>query len=92
MALRLIVPLLAAVALAVPAHADENNFIPDLQARGVPILSWPESLISQGYMICAQLRGGESPDTAARQFGLMNAYGPQIVDVTRHDLCPDTLH
>lgn len=83
-----------ALILALPqatAHADENSYIPDLQAAGVPILSWSSNLISQGYIVCAQLRGGESPATAANQFGIMNAFGTQIVSVTQHDLCPDTI-
>ncbi|TVS88780.1 DUF732 domain-containing protein [Mycobacterium helveticum] len=83
----------ATITAAPPAHADESNFIPDLQARGVPIIGFnaPQVMTGRGYTICAQLRNGESPETAAGEFGLY-FWGPTLVEVAQQDLCPDTLH
>lgn len=38
------------------------------------------------------MRNGMSPEVAAQQFGMLNRWGPAIVDAAQHDLCPDTLH
>ncbi|EFG77112.1 hypothetical protein HMPREF0591_2980 [Mycobacterium parascrofulaceum ATCC BAA-614] len=82
----------AATVVAAPAHADENSYLADLQARGVPFLI-PAKAVSDGYRVCSEIRAGESPQTAAQTFGIYyNALGPTIVDIAQHDLCPDTLH
>jgi hypothetical protein len=78
----------AAVGIA-PAHADENSYLADMQGHGVPFLIPAKA---DGYRVCGEIRGGESPQTAAGTFGIYyNALGPTIVDIAQHDLCPDTL-
>lgn len=82
----------ASVIAAPAAHADEQSYLADLQAHGVPFLV-PAQAVSNGYRVCGEIRGGESPATAAQTFGIYyNALGPTIVDIAQHDLCPDTLH
>lgn len=87
--------IIAAVTVtsAAPAHADEVDFIRDLQARGVPIIgiNAPQVMIGRGWTICAQLRNGESTQTAAKEFGAY-FWGQTLADVAQQDLCPDTLH
>ncbi|GAA4289696.1 DUF732 domain-containing protein [Mycobacterium paraffinicum] len=74
-----------------PAYADENSYLADLQAHGVPFLI-PAKAVSDGYRVCSEIRAGESPQTAAQTFGIYyNALGPTIVDIAQHDLCRDTL-
>lgn len=86
------------IAGAPVAHADGQSFISDLQGRGVPYLMLggvargDAGAIDYGYKICGQLRNGEPPDVAARQFIYLGQWGPQIVDSAQHNLCPDTLH
>jgi hypothetical protein len=77
----------AAVGIA-PAHADENSYLADLQAHGVPVMI-PASAVSDGYRVCGQIRAGMSPVTAAQTFGLYyNVVGPQIVDIAQHQTVP----
>ncbi|OCB41882.1 hypothetical protein A5677_00475 [Mycobacterium malmoense] len=81
-----------ALQLAARAHADENSYLDDLRARGIPFLI-PAQAVSDGYRVCRDLREGQSPQLVAQTFGLYyNLVGPQIVDIAQHDLCPDTLH
>jgi hypothetical protein len=82
----------AAAGGVAPAHADESSYLADLAARGIPVLI-PSQAISDGFRVCGEIRGGESPQTAAGTFGIYyNAVGPQIVDIAQRNLCPDTLH
>lgn len=77
---------------APPAHADEGSYLADLGAAGVPVSDRGKA-VSSGYTVCSQLRAGESPETAASQFGwFYNAWGATIVATAQRDLCPDTLH
>lgn len=73
------------------AHADDQAFIADLNAHGVPTINSPANMVGGGYQVCSMLRNGMSRDMAAQQFGMLNGWGPQIVDAAQHDLCPDTL-
>ena len=82
----------APIVTASPAHADDNSFVADLQAQGVPMVQGPDKAIAGGYMVCSALRNGVAPDKAATVFGLMNGRGSQIVAAAQHDLCPETLH
>lgn len=89
-----IAPVIVAVGVVVaaPAGADDQAFIADLNARGVPQLIPPAREIGGGYQVCGMMRNGMSPEVAAQQFGMLNQWGPTIVDAAQHDLCPDTLH
>lgn len=92
--IRRLLAVLSAAALvgAAPAHADEGGYLAALQAAGVPVVI-QATAISTGYTVCGQIRGGESPATAAQQWGIYSAaWGPAIVDAAQHNLCPDTLH
>lgn len=73
------------------AHADEGAYLAELQAHGIPFLM-PAKAVSDGYRVCAEIRAGESPATAAQTFGIYyNVVGGQIVDIAQRNLCPDTL-
>lgn len=93
-----LVILLVAVALmaagmwlAQKAHADESSYLADLAGHNIPVMI-PASAVSDGYRVCREIREGESPGTAAQTFGpYFNVVGSTIVDIARHDLCPDTL-
>jgi hypothetical protein len=98
-----IIPAIAAcctaalIAIASPALADDQTYLADLQAAGVPTtliggISRPGAPLDTGYQICAKLRAGEPPEVAATQFSWLNQWGPAIVGAAQHDLCPDTLH
>lgn len=92
--LPLVLAIITAVTItaAAPAHADEVDFIHDLQARGVPIIgvNAPQVMIGRGWTIRAQLGNGESTQTAAKEFGAY-FWGQTLADVAQQDLCPDTL-
>jgi hypothetical protein len=79
-----------AIATAVPAHADEQGYISDLRAHGVPVIPGLEqSWIGQGYMLCNQLRSGVSRANVAQS--VTQADPVVFMDVLQHQLCPDTL-
>lgn len=72
--------------LATPASADEQGYLDDIYAHGVPAL--PNRALNTGYMVCSQLHGGATPEQAASRVGFM---GGQLVAAAQHQLCPDTL-
>lgn len=89
--------MLAAVATAIalaapPAHADEQGYLADLQARGVPVLSvagvsGEERITNIGYAVCAQLLQGAKPEDIAGRMGALSAFGPDIVAAAQQQLC-----
>jgi hypothetical protein len=93
-AARIIAPLVvlaAAAAFAMPAHADDQSFLNDLRASGMPVMYEPY-YVGLGYKICAQIQAGMSTQDAASQLGIEGQiWGPQIVSAAQHDLCPKTL-
>jgi len=83
--------LVAAAAFATPAHADDQSFLNDLRASGMPVMYEPY-YVGLGYKICAQIQAGMSTQDAASQLGIEGQiWGPQIVSAAQHDLCPKTL-
>jgi hypothetical protein len=86
-----LVPLVAAVAFAIPAHADEQGFIDYLNSHGVPT-TFRSATLGDGYKICAQIGAGMSPDDAINQsFGFQRLWSPAVVYAAQHELCPNTL-
>jgi hypothetical protein len=86
-----LVLLAAATAFATPAHADDQGFLNDLRASGMPVMYEPY-YVGLGYKICAQIQAGMSTQDAASQLGIEGQiWGPQIVSAAQHDLCPKTL-
>lgn len=84
-----------AIALAAPAHADEQGYLADLQARGVPVLpvagvSGEERVTNIGYAVCAQLLSGAKPEDIAGRMGILSPFGPDIVAAAQHQLCLNT--
>lgn len=80
--------------LAAPvAHADDTQgFLDDLTAAGFPMLSGPARAIAGGYLVCQELRGGMSVEQVAGQANFMERpYVGQLISVSQHRLCPDTL-
>lgn len=86
-----LVPLVAGLAFAVPARADEQGYIDYLNSHGVPTVMRSATL-GDGYQICAQIKEGMSPDDAINQsFGFQRLWSPAIVYAAQHELCPNTL-
>jgi Protein of unknown function (DUF732) len=86
-----LIPFVAAAVFATPAHADDQGFLNDIRASGVPVMYEPY-YVGLGYKICAQLGAGMSTADAASQLGIEGQiWGPQIVSAAQHDLCPKTL-
>jgi hypothetical protein len=86
-----LVPLVAAVALAVPAHADEQGYIDYLNSHGVPT-PFRSAALGEGYRLCAQIGAGMSPDDAINQsLGFQRLWSPATVYAAQHELCPNTL-
>jgi len=86
-----LVGLIAATAFVTPAHADDQTFLNDLRASGVPVMYEPH-YVGLGYKMCAQMMAGMSTADAASQLGIEGQiWGPQIVSAAQHDLCPKTL-
>lgn len=83
---------LAVLALAAPAHADDNAFINDVQSQGIPMPQGPTRALAGGYTVCEHLHAGMPPQAAASMCGWMAAWCPQLVADAQRDLCPDTLH
>jgi Protein of unknown function (DUF732) len=80
----------AAVVVAAPAHADGNQYLADLAAHGVPMVSQGNAL-DQGLKVCDALRAGVTPQQTFGNFGVFTGFAPVIVDLAQHDLCPETL-
>jgi hypothetical protein len=76
--------------MAAPAHADGNQYLADLAAHGVPMISLGNAL-DQGLKVCDALRSGVTPQQTFGNFGFFTGYAPVIVDLAQHDLCPETL-
>lgn len=74
--------------------ADEDGYIAELQAAGVPMLKGPAYALGDGYQVCAMLRSGASPDIVATRFNLIDAtagWVPLEIGAAQRHLCPDTL-
>ena len=84
--------VLAALTLgAGTAHADDQGYISDLRAHGVPVIPGLEnSWIGQGYMLCNQLRSGVPRAQVAQ--AVTQTDPVMYMDILQHQLCPDTLH
>jgi Protein of unknown function (DUF732) len=78
------------VVMAAPAHADGNQYLADLAAHGVPMVSQGNAL-DQGLKVCDALRAGVTPQQTFGNFGVFTGFAPVIVDLAQHDLCPETL-
>ncbi|MGO9352471.1 MAG: DUF732 domain-containing protein [Mycobacterium sp.] len=82
------------LATAGPAHADENGYVAELSAHGVPMFAGPNRAILAGYQICGQLRDGASPEIVASQYQynwILAPFAPTVIDSAQRQLCPDTL-
>ena len=88
-AARIIAPLVvlvAAAAFASPAHADDQSFLNDLRASGMPVMYEPY-YVSLCYKICAQIQAGMSTQDAAGQLGIEGQLW-----VRRSSLRPNTIY
>jgi len=91
----LVTVVLIALALAAPAGAngeDDYLFILSTTPGAITVNSFSGPLLIQtGYAICAELRRGARPDTAARQPYPGATYGDllRLESVARRTLCPD---
>jgi hypothetical protein len=87
---------IATLTIAPSAHADNDSYLAELSADGVPITppwSTTNSVIRGAYYACSQLRGGMPFDVLAGSIGFpFNPdQGAQIVTAAQHNICPDTL-
>lgn len=85
---------LAALALAVPAQADDQSFLDAAGPMPGPIAL--TGIIQMGHAICDQLRIDPSTDNlgprvVGRASWVYNYITPQVVDAAQQHLCPDTL-
>jgi hypothetical protein len=80
----------AAIVVSAPARADGNQYLADLAAHGVPMVSQGNAL-DQGLKLCAAMRAGVTPEPTFGNFGVFTGYAPVIIDLAQHDLCPETL-
>jgi hypothetical protein len=78
----------AVIALAAPAHADDQGYLSYLASHGVP--AWPAGPgIKAGHDACNALRDGSSPESFISTMGAMGAlYGQTVVDGAHQFLCP----
>lgn len=78
----------AVIALAAPAHADDQGYLNYLASHGVP--GWPAGPgLKAGHDACNALRDGSSPESFISTMGAMGAlYGQTVVDGARQYLCP----
>ena len=80
------------LALAAPAHADDQSFLAYFQAHGPATPYAPAKLITGGHMICTNLHNGADPMEGVGAPWFLAGFGPAIVDAAQHELCPETLH
>ncbi len=76
------------------AHAapDEDGFIAELQAAGVPLPMGRNYALNAGYQVCSLLRNGASPEVVAAKMSIFEApWIPAEIAASQHHLCPDTL-
>jgi hypothetical protein len=81
----------AALALAAPAHADQQSYLADLSAQGAFMPQGPNQAIAAGYSVCMDLRNGRPPNAITAAFGWGGAWAPAYIEAAQHNLCPDTL-
>jgi hypothetical protein len=81
--------IIASLALAAPAHADNASYLQYLRDRGFSSimvdLNNPNGQLAAGWDVCDDLHHGIQPR-------INNAWGgaPLIVEAAQHELCPDT--
>jgi len=76
------------------AHAapDEDGFIAELQADGVPMQAGPQYALGVGYQVCGMLRNDASTDVVASHFTTLDTpWVAAEIAASQHNLCPDTL-
>ena len=87
----LITALMTCVALAAPAHADDQSYIRYLNDNGIAIgVNSPAIQLQAGRMVCDNLRAGADPRAGMNVFDRALVPDP-AVDAAQHQLCPDTL-
>lgn len=85
--------LFAAVAFAVPAHADDQSYIEYIRSHGQPVPQYAANdWVMAGHTACGHLRDGETPAQAAgHSLHPFRTNGPIVVEAAQHELCPDQL-
>lgn len=89
----LLAAIVAAITLAVPANADQIDYVMVLDDEGVYHDSITD-VIDVGKMTCRKLRGGAGVP-ATLKYVASNGYAPYeigvIVESAAHNMCPDVL-
>lgn len=85
------------LAVAVPAHADQQGFLDFIHSQGVPAayFSTPGadySNIKAAEMMCDVFRNGGTPADIPFLGFQQNAYRDVLIQGAQQFLCPDTLH
>lgn len=82
--------LVAPLAFAAPAHADETSYMNELRGAGAPVFPGLESgWIGGGYRMCNELRSGVSVENVSHEVTQMD---PAVyMPILQRELCPDTL-
>ncbi len=85
--------LVAAVSVGVvgapTALADDDQYIAELQANGVPVFNRGLE-ISQGHFICTELQQGMTVSDISAQFTWFAGFGPAMAAAAVHNYCPGT--
>ena len=74
------------------ASADEQSYLADVRASGVPD-AWSTSdwgVLQMGHAVCDLLHAGR-PAASIQYTGYTGMFRNQIVNGAQHELCPDTL-
>lgn len=87
--------IVAAIALAAPASADDTSYLDYLRSHGQDVSTYAPAnndWVTAGHFACAKMRAGESPAQAANHSQHpFKENGPLLVEAARHELCPDRL-
>lgn len=84
--------MFSALALAVPALADDASYMGYLRSHGwgpqYPVEALPGMMERSGHTICGMLHAGWRPDDIVATMRPNNGIA---VEAAQHELCPDTL-
>lgn len=88
------IAVFSALALAVPAQADDQSYLDYLHSHPYEPANWaytvPDTQVELGHRACGWLRiGQETPESAMAAFDGNSGYA--IVPAAQQELCPDTL-
>lgn len=87
------VGIMAVAVTPATAHADDQGFVDDINAAGMPRLALSDGeLLLQDYDMCSKMRNGAGREAIKGGFNpLVGGWSDAMIDAAQHQLCPDTL-